>query len=245
VRLLCEDDPTFPLKGLIKAPKATHHPHLPLNDIGPFLCALEADDTWYATRAAGQFLWLTLVRTNEVINARWEEFDFDSSLWCIPASRMKMGVDHIVPLSRQALEVLESVKATGGAEGLVFKSHLGHRKPLGYAAVRNAFKRIVRKLNLELNFTPHGIRSTFSTLANNAAIRPDVIERSLAHIEQNASRRAYNHSTNIPERTELMQRWADELDKLKRGEDISAFLVVPADSQPSKNPQGGAADGPT
>jgi integrase len=217
VRLLVDDDPTFPLKGLIKTPKVTHHPHLDTKDVGPFLCAMDSDDTWYATRAACQILWLTLVRTNEVINSRWEEFDLDGKLWRIPAKRMKMREDHIVPLSRQALDILNSLKAVGNAEGLVFRSHLGRDKPIGYAAVRNVFRRIHSKLNLAVNFTPHGIRSTFSTMANNAGIRPDVIETSLAHIEQNASRRAYNHSTQLPERTVLMQRWADMLDELRAG----------------------------
>ena len=162
-------------------------------------------------------LWLTLVRKNELLNAEWSEFDLEQGLWRIPAARMKMRADHVVPLSRQALAILAEIKPVTGMHPLVFTSHISFRKPHGRAAVHNVFLRIGTALKFAERFTAHGIRSTFSTLANDAAIRPDVIERCLAHQEQNATRRAYNRATLLVERKELMQSWADLLDDFRQG----------------------------
>jgi integrase len=217
LRLLIEDDPTYPLKGLIKLPKVKHHRPLEAKHIGAFLKRIDAVDVWLPTRAACQLLWLTLVRKNELLNAEWSEFDLEQGLWRIPAARMKMRADHVVPLSRQALAILAEIKPVTGMHPLVFTSHISFRKPLGRAAVHNVFLRIGTALKFAERFTAHGIRSTFSTLANDAAIRPDVIERCLAHQEQNATRRAYNRATLLVERKELMQSWADLLDDFRQG----------------------------
>jgi integrase len=217
LRLLIEDDPTYPLKGLIKLAKVKHHRPLEARHLGDFLNHIDHADVWLPTRAACQLLWLTLVRKNELLNAEWSEFDLEQAVWRIPGPRMKMREDHVVPLSRQAVAILAALKPMTGMHPLVFPSHLGFRKPLGRAAIHNVFLRIGKTLNFVERFTAHGIRSTFSTLANDAGIRPDVIERCLAHQEQNATRRAYNRSTLLAERKALMQGWADMLDDFRKG----------------------------
>jgi integrase len=217
LRLLIEEDPTYPLKGLIKLAKVKHHRPLEARHIGGFLNAIDAVDAWLPTRYACQLLWLTLVRKNELLNAEWSEFDLDQALWRIPGPRMKMREDHVVPLSRQAVAILAALKRITGAHSFAFTSHMSNRKALGRAAIHNVFLRTGKALKFVERFTAHGIRSTFSTLANDAAIRPDVIERSLAHQEQNATRRAYNRATLLVERKELMQGWADMLDDFRQG----------------------------
>lgn len=236
LRLLIEEDPTYPLKGLIKLAKVKHHRPLELQHIGSFLNRVDQIDAWLPTRAACQLLWLTLVRKNELLNAEWSEFDLDQALWRIPGPRMKMREDHVVPLSRQALAILVGLKTVTGMHPLVFTSHLGFRKPLGRAAVHNVFLRIGTALKFTERFTAHGIRSTFSTLANDAAIRPDVIERSLAHQEQNATRRAYNRATLLVERKEVMQGWADMLDDFRQGK--TEVSLVPRKTVSSSQPNG-------
>ncbi len=135
----------------------------------------------------------------------------------IPGTRIKMREDHVVPLSRQALAILAALKPLTGNHPWVFTSHLSFRKALGRAAIHNLFVRTGKVLKFAEPFTAHGVRSTFSTIANDAAVRPDVIERCLAHQERNATRRAYNRSTLLVERKELMQGWADMLDDFRKG----------------------------
>lgn len=217
LRLMIESDPSQPLQGLIKLPRVRHHRPLAIRHIGGFLNRIDAAAGRPPARAACQLLWLTLVRKNELLNATWEEFDLEAGLWRIPAARMKMREDHVVPLSRQALAILASLRGATGEHPWTFSSHLGFRKALGRAAVHNLFRRIGADMGFATPFTAHGVRSTFSTLANDAGVRSDVIERCLAHQERNATRRAYNRATLLAERRELMQDWADLLDEFRRG----------------------------
>jgi integrase len=229
LRLMIESDPSQPLQGLIKLPRVKHHRPLEARHIGEFLNRIDAADVWMPARAACQLLWLTLVRKNELINATWDEFDLDAGLWRIPAGRMKMREDHVVPLSRQALAILADVRRVTGEHPWTFTSHLSFRKALGRAAIHNLFVRVGKAMNFAEAFTAHGVRSTFSTLANDAGVRPDVIERCLAHQERNATRRAYNRATLLVERRELMQAWADMLDGLRAGK----TEVMPAELKPA------------
>ncbi len=217
LRLLIEDDPTYPLKGLIKLAKVKHHRPLDARHIGDFLKVIDRFDGWLPTRFACQLLWLTLVRKNELLNAEWAEFDLEQALWRIPGPRMKMREDHGVPLSRQAVAILRELQPMTGTHPFVFTSHMSHRQALGRVAIHNVFLRTGKALQFAERFTAHGIRSTFSTIANDAGVRPDVIERCLAHQERNATRRAYNRATLLVERKEVMQGWADLLDDFRQG----------------------------
>jgi integrase len=217
LRLMIESDPSQPLQGLIKLPRVKHHRPLEPHHIGEFLKRIDAADVWMPARAGCQLLWLTLVRKNELINATWDEFDLDTALWRIPAAHMKMREDHVVPLSRQALAILTELHRVTGGHPWVFTSHLSFRKALGTAAIHNQFVRIGKAMHFTESFTAHGVRSTFSTIANDAGVRPDVIERCLAHQERNATRRAYNRATLLVERKEVMQGWADMLDDFRAG----------------------------
>jgi len=211
-RLLVDYDPTYPLRGK-KLPKVQHHPHLETKEIGAFLRAMEGVNADLSTMAACKLLWLTVLRTKNIRFARWEDIDFDEALWRIPEDDMKTGQAHIVPLCRQAIEILQSVKALGRNSAFIFPGRSSWEIPMSHESFRDIFKRA----GYEGKFTPHGVRGTFSTHCNNLGIRSEVIELSLAHQEQNAIRRAYNHAKLLPERKSLMQDWADTLDTLKAG----------------------------
>jgi len=245
LRLLIEEDPTYPLKGLIKLAKVKHHRPLEAKHVGAFLNRIDQADVWLPTRAACQLLWLTLVRKNELLHAEWTEFDLEQAVWRIPGTRMKMREDHVVPLSRQALAILAALKPLTGNHPWVFTSHLSFRKALGRAAIHNLFVRTGKVLKYAEPFTAHGVRSTFSTIANDAAVRPDVIERCLAHQERNATRRAYNRSTLLVERKELMQGWADMLDDFRKGKtEVSLVPRKAAGSSSHANGTGSVPDSP-
>ena len=126
---------------------------------------------------------------------------------------MKMREAHIVPLSRQAIEVLKDLRPLTGGGRLVFPSSISRERPLSENTVVYALTRMGYKGRM----TGHGFRSVASTLLNEQGFRSDLIERQLAHAEKNAVRAAYNRAEYLPERKKMMQEWADYLDKLKAG----------------------------
>jgi integrase len=161
------------------------------------------------TRYALQILALTFVRKTELLHATWDEFDLVKAIWKIPASRMKMRQDHVVPLSKQVLALLKVVKNTFPSDEYVFNN--GDPKK----TVRdNALIEAIYWLGYKNKMTAHGFRAIASTVLNEQGFRADVIERQLAHAEPNQVRRAYNRAQYVPERTEMMQWWADYLEKL-------------------------------
>jgi integrase len=161
-------------------------------------------------RCALMLMAYTFVRTGELRGAEWAEFDFDAALWRIPAERMKMGEAHIVPLSRQALEILSELKALTGHRRLVFPNERKPEKPISENTILYALYR----LGYHSRATGHGFRSSASTLLNELGFDPDVVERQLAHQERSKVRAAYHRAEYLAERREMMQRWADYVDDL-------------------------------
>ena len=157
---------------------------------------------------------LTFVRTQELINAKWPEFELDKSdpIWRIPAERMKMNAQHLVPLSTQAIEVVNQIKSLKASEYYVFPHYTDANKAMSYNTLLFALYRI----GYRGKTTVHGFRSTASTALNESGRwNRDAIERQLAHSERNKVRDAYNRAEYLPERRELMQWWADHLDSLR------------------------------
>lgn len=137
----------------------------------------------------------------------------DRHEWRIPAERMKMRTPHLVPLSRQAVTVLSELREMNGAGRLAFPSTTSREKPMSENTILYALYR----MGYPGRATGHGFRATASTLLNEMAWRPDVIERQLAHKEANKVRAAYHRSEYLPERRKMMQAWVDYFDKLKAG----------------------------
>jgi integrase len=161
------------------------------------------------TRLAMQLLAQTFVRTNELIGAVWSEFDLANALWVIPAERMKMRTEHIVPLSRQTLTLLTELKEIAGNSQYVFPGR-NPSKPIS----NNTMLFALYRLGYKGKMTGHGFRAVASTILNETGFKPDVIERQLAHCERNEVRGAYNRAEYLPERKRMMQHWADYLDSI-------------------------------
>jgi len=157
-------------------------------------------------RIALQLIAITFVRKNELLQATWDEFDLDKAVWKIPAARMKMRLDHVVPLSKQALDLLHHIKSTYPSSNYVFHKS---KKPL----VDHALIYALYWMGYKHKMTVHGFRAIASTILNEHGFRADVIERQLAHTEANQVRRAYNRAQYIDERIAMMNWWGDYLEK--------------------------------
>ena len=198
-------NPAQDLKGALRATKQEHRPALPRAELPEFYRRLAAEPLNPATRLAFHLLMLTMTRPGEVRFARWDEFDIERAEWRIPAERMKMRAPHIVPLSRQALAVLEELRQVSGHCELLFPSERKLTDPmsentLSYAMGRMGYKGIA---------TPHGFRALASTTLNEEGFDPDVIERQLAHAERNKVRAAYHRAEYLDDRRKLLQWLAD------------------------------------
>lgn len=167
------------------------------------------------TRLALQLLAQTFVRTNELIGAQWAEHDLDNALWIIPAVRMKMRTDHVVPLSKQALTMLAELKEISGGSRYVFPGR-NRDKPIS----NNTMLFALYRLGYKGRMTGHGFRAVASTILNETGFNPDVIERQLAHCERNEVRGAYNRAEYLAERKRMMQHWADHLDSIEAGAEV-------------------------
>jgi len=211
--LLVETDPTWPLRNSIKAPKTQHIQHLEARGIPAFLQAIDGVQAEHVTRIATQLLWLTIVRTVELRCAEWSEFDLEAGLWTIPPERMKMREKHLVPLPTQAIDLLKSLRPFTGNGRYVFPGRNDRERPLTHPTFRDVFKRA----GYDGKFTPHGIRSTFSTYFNEANVDSELIELTLAHKDKDKIRGSYNHAKKLDKRRELLQRWADLSDAWRQG----------------------------
>ena len=155
------------------------------------------------TRCLIELQLLILVRPSEASGARWEEIDLDTKLWTIPAERMKAKREHIVPLSPQALDILEVMKPISAHREYIFPSRNDPKQPMNSQTANAAIKRIGYGGRL----VAHGLRSSASTAMNEAGFNADVIETALTHSDKNEVRRAYKRSTYLEQRIILMDWW--------------------------------------
>ena len=212
VTLRAEVDPTATLKGALLPVKVTSRAALTdENAFGRLLAIIDDCDSWPTITKAMQFAALTFQRPGEVRMAEWKEID--GEVWRIPETRAKMRRPHDVPLSKQALAVLDDIRPLTGYGRLIFPSIRSQERPLS----ENAMNAALRRMGITKDeHTAHGFRSSASTILNERGYRHDVIEAQLAHVEPNEVRRAYNRARYWSERVALMQDWADICDELKR-----------------------------
>ena len=207
-------DPTIALRGATIAPKVTHRAAITDTEhLGRLLRAIDSFDDQLIIKAGLQLLALTFPRPGELRFAQWSEFDLAGAVWTIPAHKTKMGREHRVSLSRQALSVLSQLGNLTGHRELLLPAIQNWKKPIS----ENAFNPVLRRLGFGADeMTSHGFRATASTLLNESGKwSEDAIERQLAHIDKNGVRRAYARGTYWDERVRMMQWWADYLDQLK------------------------------
>ena len=209
--LRAETDPVWPVRKAIPANKTQHKTALTVEQIGRLLRDFDNHRCTFQINYCMQLMWWTLVRPSEAAEAEWSEFDLAAATWRIPAVRMKARKDHVVPLPRQAIAMLEKLRGLTGDRKHVFPGRDDRNGPMSIAALRQALKVV----GWSGTYSPHATRTTGSTRLNEMGYRPDAIEAQLAHADQNNVRRTYNHATYFDERKAMMQQWADRLDEWK------------------------------
>lgn len=196
--------------------------------IGQLLRDMDAYQGTLVVRCALQLSALVMLRPGELRAAEWAEIDLDQALWTIPIKRMKAPQHikeanqsvHLVPLSRQAVEIFRELQPYTGHFKHVFPSIRRAKQPLSDNGVRTALRTMGYGNEM---ITPHGFRGMASSLLNQLGWNPDAIERQLAHKDTNQIRAAYNRAEYLEERREMLQAWADYLDALRAGEQVLAF----------------------
>lgn len=209
-------NPAGDLDGIVKARKVKHRSSLPKSELPQFLEDLESYRFrgTLLTQLAIKLLVLTFVRPGELRAATWREFDIAGRIWRIPAERMKMKVEHLVPLSTQTIELLAMLKEINRREDLLFPCVTNRDKAMSDNTMRQAIFRLGYdgKTAGKSKAVPHGFRATASSILNEVGFNPDAIERQLSHQERNGVRAAYTHHARYMEdRTKMMQFWSDYL----------------------------------
>ncbi len=208
-----ERDPAADLKGAItnRIPKPRAAITTP-DEVGALMRAIDGFAGTYTVKCALQMCALTFCRPGEVRTAEWTEFDFKENLWRIPGNKMKMRMDHLVPLSRQALDILEELRQLTGSGKYLFPSIRTIERPISDMTLIAG----LRRMGFEKDeMSAHGFRAMASTLLNEQGYSADVIEKQLAHSPINKIRGIYNRAEYLPERRKMMQAWADYLVELQ------------------------------
>ncbi|HAA02925.1 MAG TPA: integrase, partial [Syntrophobacteraceae bacterium] len=213
-----ERDPSADLRGAIPPPSGKHMATLTdPKEIAGLLRSIDDYRGGIVTRCALQLAPLVFVRPGELRQAEWSEFNLETAEWRIPAEKMKAGAVHIVPLSRQAIDILREIYPLTGHGRYVFPSPRTDSRPMSSNAILSALRRMGYAKD---EMSGHGFRSMASTLLNEHGWNRDAIERQLAHAERNSVRAAYNYAEFMPERKKMMQAWADYLEGIKSGAKI-------------------------
>ncbi len=207
-------DQSADLRGALRPIVRAHHAALTHpKAVGALLRAIDGFDGSVPVQCALKLLPLTFVRPGELRAATWEEIDLTGAVWRIPAGRMKMRVEHLVPLSRQAVTVLTAVKRVTGRSRYVFPSIRSPKVPMSENTLNAALRRLGYTKD---EATAHGFRAMARTMLDERLrIPPDVIEAQLAHRPRGSLGDTYARAKFIEERTTMMQAWADYLDTLK------------------------------
>jgi len=200
---LIDANPASGVGMAFERPKKQNMPTLRPEELPKLMRSLVMSNLSITTRCLIEWQLLTLVRPSEASGTQWAEIDFNLNLWVIPAERMKAKREHVVPLSKQALDILEVMRPLSGNRQYVFPSRNDPKQPMNSQTANAALKRIGYGGKL----VAHGLRSIASTALNEANFNPDVIESALAHSDKNEVRRAYNRSTYLEQRKDMMSWW--------------------------------------
>lgn len=215
-------DPSRDLRGALTAPQSKHYGAiLEASRAGELLRAIDGYVGGGLTKLALQISPHVFVRPGELRHAEWAEVDLDAGLWTIPAEKMKMRKVHLVPLSRQSIELFREVHSFTGPVGFVFPSIRSRTRPMSENTVNAGLRRLGYSGD---EMTAHGFRAMASTLLNESGKwSPDAIERALAHGDGDKVRAAYHRGAHWKERVDMAQWWSDYLDILRKGAEIVPF----------------------
>lgn len=211
---LMHSNPLSGIKAAFEKPKKQNMPTIPPNQLPKLMKALSIASIKIITRSLIEWQLHTMIRPGEAAGTEWCEIDFENKLWNIPAERMKTKKrDHSIPLSEQALALLNNLKPISGHRKHVFP---GDRKPKKHANTETA-NAALKRMGFKNMLVAHGMRSLASTTLNEQGFDPDVIESALAHSDKNEVRRAYNHAEYIERRKEMMSWWSQHIENAANG----------------------------
>jgi integrase len=208
-------NPAPDLQGALSPVVVTHHAAITdPQQIAALWRAVDGYTGTLATKCAFKLSFLVMLRPGEIRQAEWKEINFDKAEWRVPAEKMKMRDEHIVPLSRQAIDIFKEIQPLTGNGRYVFPSVRSNARPMSENTITGALRRLGYSGE---EMTAHGFRSMVSTRLNESHLfSPDAIERQLAHGDHDKIRAAYNRSQYLPERVKMLQWWADYLDSLQQ-----------------------------
>lgn len=210
----CTRDLTQDYKGMLKTATEKHMPTLTDSDeIAEFMYDIYHYNGTVMTQIALMLSAYVFVRPSELVNSEWSFIDWEQSQWTIPAEVMKMNREHVIPFPKQVRELLLQLKPLTGHQKYLFPASRKPNAPMNSETVNKAIRRIDNGKYIG-RMVSHGFRGMASTILNENKFRYDVIERQLAHVERNQVRNAYNHADYLEERTEMLQWYANYLDKL-------------------------------
>jgi integrase len=204
---------------ILKSTRKVNYARVDARELPELLRSIEVYQGTHVTRLAMKILAMTFVRTSELIQAKWAEFDLEADRWDIPAERMKMRTPHIVPLATQALEALTVLHNLTGHSEWLFPGDRNLKKPMSNNTILKALERMGYKGRM----TGHGFRGLASTILHEQGYAHDHIELQLAHAPRNAVSAAYNHALYLEPRAKMMQDWADFLERTQRGGKVLSF----------------------
>jgi len=200
-------------RDILKSTRKLNYARVDERELPSLLRSIEVYQGTHVTRLAMKLMSLTFVRTSELIGAKWTEFDLEATRWNIPAERMKMRTPHIVPLARQALDVLFTLQTLTGESAWLFPGDRNAKKPMS----NNTILKGLERMGYKGRMTGHGFRGLASTILHEQGYNHEHIELQLAHTPRNAVSAAYNHALYLEPRTRMMQDWADFLERTQRG----------------------------
>ncbi|MTB68601.1 tyrosine-type recombinase/integrase [Providencia sp. wls1943] len=205
--------PSINIGKAFEKPKKKNMPSIPPDQLPKLMQTMRTASISLSTRCLFMWQLLTISRPAEAAEARWDEINFETKEWKIPAARMKMNREHTVPLSDAALAILDLMKPLSGNREFIFPSRIKPTQPMNSQTVNAALKRA----GFGGVLVSHGLRSIASTALNEQGFPPDVIEAALAHVDKNEVRRAYNRSDYLEQRRPMMQWWADFIEEADSG----------------------------
>ena len=211
---IIDNNPLARITDVFNSPKVKNQPTIPPTELPEFMQALAMANIELQTRCVIEWQLLTLTRPSEAVGAKWDEINFDRKLWSIPAERMKMDRPHNIPLSSQALAILEIMKTINHKSEFVFPTaRPPYNKPMSSQTANMAIKRMGYKDKL----VAHGLRALASTALNEQGFNYDVIESALSHVDKNAVRRAYNKAEYEQQKRIMLDWWGDFVEQASKG----------------------------
>jgi len=208
-----ESDPTYGLEYALKKYKKGHFASIDIDKLPEFLIDLHEFRARITrqTFLAIKLMLLTFLRTKELVQGKWIEIDFEKAIWIVPAERMKMKKDHIVPLSRQTIKILEELKELNGKRDYILPGLSKPRQPMSKGTILMAIKR----MKYDGKMTGHGFRAlAMGVLKEKLGYSHELVDRQLGHARKNGVDKAYDRATFLPQRVEMMQKYADYLDEI-------------------------------